>query len=93
MHDNGGEFLGQEFLEVLTQYGIKDVLTTVKNPQANAICERMHQTVADVLRVILHTAAPNDIQEANKMVDNALATAMHATRCAVNAAINTSLVL
>ena len=28
----------------------------MKNPQANAICERMHQTVGDILRVTLHTS-------------------------------------
>jgi transposase InsO family protein len=44
--DNGGEFIGWEFIQMLRLHQIKDVPTTVKNPQANAICERMHQTVS-----------------------------------------------
>ena len=35
----GGEFNGHEFQELLVQYQIKDVPTTSKNSQANAICE------------------------------------------------------
>ena len=45
VHDNGGEFIGWKFLNLLSRYGIKDVCTAVRNPQANAICERMHQTI------------------------------------------------
>ena len=35
--------------------GIHDVTTTVKNPQANVICERMHQTMTNRLRTHFHT--------------------------------------
>jgi transposase len=35
-----------DFQILLQQYGIEDVPTSVQNPQANAVCERMHQ-VAD----------------------------------------------
>ena len=41
LHDNGGEFTGAASLHMLRANGIKDVTTTVKNPQANAICERL----------------------------------------------------
>jgi transposase InsO family protein len=41
--DNGNEFLGKEFQELLQYYGVKSVPTTVKNPQANFV-ERVHQT-------------------------------------------------
>ena len=90
VHDNGSEFIGSDFVRLLAQMGIKDVCTAVRNPQSNAICERMHQTVGDVLRVILHTNPPQNIDDANQVMDNALATAMHATRCAVSAPIGTS---
>ena len=33
--DNGNEFLGEEFQELLESYAIKGVPTMVKNPQAN----------------------------------------------------------
>ena len=42
IHNNGGEFTGAAFLHMLRVNGIKDVTTTVKNPQAHAICEQLH---------------------------------------------------
>ena len=90
VHDNGGEFIGWKFQELLSQYGIKDVPTTVKNPQSNAICERMHQTIGNTLRTVVFTNPPNNAEEANQLIDNALATAMHATRCSVNATLQNS---
>ena len=90
IHDNGGEFLGYEFQELLGRMGVQSVPTTVKNPQANSICERMHQTVGDILRVMCHTHPPENINTANQMIDNALSTASHALRCAVNATLQTS---
>ncbi len=54
IHDNGREFIGPEFQLLLDGCRIKDVSMTSKNPQANAICEHMHQTVGNVLRTLLH---------------------------------------
>ena len=90
VYDNGKEFIGSNFLRLLAQMGIKDVCTAVRNPQSNAICERMHQTIRDILRVVLHTNPPQNMDDANQVMDNALATAMHATRCAVSTPIGTS---
>ena len=39
IHDNGGEFTGQEFQGLLYNLGTKPSRLTVKNPQSNAICE------------------------------------------------------
>ena len=44
VHDPGGEFTGPEFQTLLENCHIKDVCTSAKNPQSNAVCERMHQT-------------------------------------------------
>jgi hypothetical protein len=49
VHNNGGEFVGPEFQFLLQECRIKDAPTSSKNPQANAICERMHQMVGNVL--------------------------------------------
>jgi hypothetical protein len=49
-HDNGNEFLGREFQELLDSYGIISKPTTVKNPTANAIVERIHGTLGEQLR-------------------------------------------
>ena len=43
VHDNGGKIIGCPFQGLLQWAGIKNVTTTVKNPQSNVICERMHQ--------------------------------------------------
>jgi hypothetical protein len=47
--DNGTEF-GFEILDLLLSYGITPKPTSIKNPQANAIVERVHQTIADSIR-------------------------------------------
>jgi hypothetical protein len=49
-----------------------------KNPQSNAICERMHQTVTNVLRTLAHTNPPPNMTQARDIIDDAQATAMHA---------------
>ena len=38
---------------MLVLKGVKDVTTAVKNPQADAICERLHQSISKSLRVML----------------------------------------
>jgi hypothetical protein len=43
--DPGTEFTGPELQTLLQNCHIRDVCTTAKNPQSNAVCERMHQTV------------------------------------------------
>ena len=50
VHDNGGEFNGFEFQEMLSSYAIVAKSTTVKNPCANSVAERVHLTKADMLR-------------------------------------------
>jgi hypothetical protein len=42
IHDPGGEFTGQEFQTLLQNCHIRDVCTTAKNPQSNAVCKRIH---------------------------------------------------
>eukprot|EP00957_Ditylum_brightwellii_P123131 9388161-Ditylum_brightwellii.AAC.2 len=51
IHDNGSEFIGKEFQDLLHSYGIKGVPTTVKNLQANLIVERMRLMIGDMLRM------------------------------------------
>lgn len=48
--DNGNEFLGQEFQELLHSYSIKPVPMTVKIPRSKGIIERVHLTMGDMLR-------------------------------------------
>ena len=46
--------------------------------------------MGDVLRVTLHVNPPNDENDATQIVDNALATAVYSSRCAVNHIMQTS---
>ena len=50
VHDNGKEFMGCEFQELLESYGIESKPTTIKNPTANGIVERIHGTLGEQLR-------------------------------------------
>jgi len=52
VYDNGAEFVGQEFQELLQSYGIKPVPTTVRNPRSNGVVERVHLTMGDMLRTM-----------------------------------------
>jgi transposase InsO family protein len=53
MHDQGTKFIGADFQYILMHAGIKDVPTTVRNPQANTVCERLYQSVANTLCILL----------------------------------------
>jgi hypothetical protein len=67
------------------------VCLTSKNPQSNAICERMQQTVTNVLRTLVHTNPPQNMTQAKDIIDNALATAMHAMRTTVATTLGSTL--
>ena len=49
--DRGSEFIGQDFQKMIKEdYGIKPKPITVRNPQANAIVERVHQVIGNIIR-------------------------------------------
>ena len=50
----------------------------------------MHQTVANVLLCVMNTKHLTPQQHAKQIMDNALATVMHVTRCAINNTMKTS---
>jgi len=90
IHDLGGEFIGHEFQTLLERCAIKDVPTTSKNPQSNSICERMHQTVGNILRTVLYSKPARTVGDAKNIIDSALATAMHAMRTNVATTLQSS---
>ena len=69
---------------------IKDVPTTSRNPQANAICKRMHQTVGNILCTLLHVNPPNTVGASKELIAEALSTAMHAMRSSVHTTFGSS---
>jgi transposase InsO family protein len=66
--DNGGEFTGGEFQELLLSYGIQPVPTTMRNPKSNGVIERVHLTMADMLRTITFAGA-DWLLEAQRTLD------------------------
>jgi transposase InsO family protein len=93
IHDQGGEFTGYEFLHRpnrLHVHNINDRTTTAKNPQANAVCERMHQAIGNTLRVLSTMAPPQGVAQAEQLVDTAIADAVYATRCTYHSVLKTT---
>jgi hypothetical protein len=69
---------------------IRDVYTTAKNPQSNAVCERMHQTVGNVLRTLLHGNPSQNIANAAQYVEEALSIAIHTMQAGVHSTLGSS---
>jgi hypothetical protein len=70
VHDPGTKFIGITLQSMLNNInGIQPVPTTMKNPQANAVCECMHSTVGDMLRTIIRgNHRPRDAAKAYEIV-------------------------
>ena len=64
----------------MSKASIKDVPNTSRNPQDNAICERMHKTVGKILCVLLYTNPPRTVDNAEDLIDQLLATEMESKR-------------
>ena len=87
IHDQGTEFMGAPFQDLLRRAGIKSVPTTAHNPQGNSIIKAVHKSVGQVLRTLVHVHNPQTVHQAKAVCDTALATSMHATRCASHQAL------
>ena len=88
IYDNGGEFIGKAFRNLLDQAGIKKNPCNTKNLQSNAACERMHSKMGSILRA--ETAKIQDEDGAAQAIDNSLHTCINAMRCAINRILQTS---
>jgi hypothetical protein len=55
-----------------------------KSLQSNAVCERMHQTVGNILRTLLHGNPLQNIASAAQYVDEALLIAIHTMQAGVH---------
>ncbi|GAX21143.1 hypothetical protein FisN_UnNu089, partial [Fistulifera solaris] len=86
-YDNGTEFTGNGFQTLLAENHITPRPTTVKNPQGNSICERMHQVVGNTLRTMTRLATSTGITSGKQMVDTALANCMYAIRASLHSGL------
>ena len=91
IHDNGGEFTGYPFQKLLETANIESTPSSPYTPTANSICERMHQTVGNVLRTIFHGTNVTSTEQAHQFIDNSLYTAMHAIRATTSRVLNNNL--
>ena len=53
IHDQGSEFMGSAFQDLLRRAGIKSVPTMARNPQGNSVIEAVHKSVGQVLRTLI----------------------------------------
>ena len=54
IHNNGGEFIGHEFQEMLQEFEITaKPKIVIKNPQSNSIVEQLPKRMADIICVIM----------------------------------------
>jgi transposase InsO family protein len=90
IHNNSVEYTGVAFLHMVCVNGIKDVTTTVKNPQTNAICEQLHQSISNTLQTMLHTYPPNTIDQTSDIIDTCFATATYASKVGIHHTLNMS---
>ena len=52
IHDNGGDFNGFKFKELILSYGVESIPTIVKKTHFNSVTERVHLTIADMIRTL-----------------------------------------
>ena len=87
LYDNGPEFLAQDFNFKCLDAGLHARPNTVANPQSNGIIESVHRSIGMVLRTMVQLYPPQTQRDAQNLVERAVATAMHATRCAAHSSL------
>jgi hypothetical protein len=87
IYDHGGEFIGKEFQELIKQeYDIKGRPSSKRNPQSNAILERVHGTLANMLRTFELQTKEIDKEDTWKGILAAVAWAIRSTFHTINEA-------
>jgi len=91
-YDRGTEFMG-EFAQMVEQdYGIIRKGATVRNPQANLVLERIHQTLGNILRTFEVHQADMTTEDAWEGILSAAMFALRATYQTTLQATSTQLV-
>ena len=87
VHDQGSEFMGAPFQDLLYHAGVKSVPMMAHNPQGNSVIEAVHQSVGQVLQTLVHVHNPQTVHQAKVVGDTTLAMTMHATHCVSHQAL------
>lgn len=77
--DRGSEFKAEVTNMIRNDYGVTVRPTTTRNPQANSIVERVHQTVGNMIRTF--EVYDNDTLDDDDPWSGILAAVMNAVRC------------
>jgi len=80
IYDQGSEFIGSEFQELVDSLGLLKAPTSVKNPQANAILERVHGTMHNMTRTFDLRSIEVDLEDQLDPFDGILASIAFALR-------------
>ena len=72
----GPEF-STDFSSMCNKNRIKHSTSTSINPQGNSLIERIHQTIGQVLRTVTAAKDPKTVSQAELVIEETLATAMH----------------
>jgi hypothetical protein len=76
---------------MLKNNGMKPVPTTINNPTANSINERMHQRMGNQLRSILHSRETSrNFEQAARIVEDALVATVFAIRATMHSTVKTT---
>jgi transposase InsO family protein len=79
-YDRGSEFIGKDFQDMIkNDYGITRKPITVRNPQANAVVERVHQVIGNIIRTFELQTSYLDEEDPWKGILSATAFAVRAT--------------
>ena len=84
-YDKGTEFMAEFAQMIKNDYHIKKKGITTRNPQANAIIERVHKTIGDIIRTF--EVYDNEIEDEDEMWAGVLS----ATMFAIQATYHTTL--
>ena len=79
--------MGPAFSAMLARNKIKSVPTTVKNPQPNAINERMHQSISTMIAISLLENPPVKYEDVSNLVFSKCISAQYAVRSTVNTSL------
>jgi transposase InsO family protein len=78
--NRGSEFIGKDFKKMIKEdYGVKAKPITVRNPQANAIVERVHQVIGNIIRTFELESTYLDETDLRKGILSATAFAVRLT--------------
>ena len=75
---------------MLEKNNLQSVPTTIKNPQSNAIVERMHQTINTMIAISTQENPPRSVEEGSHLIHRKCAAAQYAVHATVHSRLHYS---